>query len=219
MLFKTKAIVLKSVKYGDSGLVTQFYTEEFGRQSVLVHGVRKRNSKLPFYLFEPLSLLDIDIYYKENRDLQKLKHAQTSIILNQIKSDIKKTSIALFISEILYRCLKEIESNKTLFTYLFHAIQVLEMAHEGIENYHLIFLIQLSKFLGIFPKNNTEQFEFYKNPFWNDIFEFSLQDLKSINLDQNQRQEFLNQLVNYYRNHMEGMGEIKSLQVLHEVFL
>ncbi len=221
MLYKTRAIVLKSIKYGDSGLVIQAYTEDFGRQSVLVHGVRKRKGKFSSFFFEPLSLLNLDMYYKESRDLQSLKEAKPGIVLHNLLSDIKKSTVAIFIAEILYRCLREVETNKPLFNYLFHAIQMLDIAEAGIENFHLIFLIQLSKFLGIYPKNNSEliNYKTERDRQLNYLFEYSLQDIGRIKIERTNRKELLNNLINYYRDHLEGMGEIKSLQVLHEVYL
>ena len=221
MLYKTRAIVLKSVKHGDSGLIIQAYTEDFGRQSLLVHGVRKRKAKFSSFIFEPLSLLSLDMYYKENRDLQSLKEAKAGIVLHHMLSDIKKSTVAIFIAEILYRCLREVEPNKPLFNYLFHAVQMLDMAEAGIENFHLIFLIQLSKFLGIYPKNNSEliNYKTERNHQLNHLFEYSLQDIGRFKIERTNRKELLNSLINYYRDHLEGMGEIKSLQVLQEVYL
>ncbi len=221
MLCKTQAIVLKSIKYGESGLVAQVYTEDFGRQSFLIHSVRKRRSKFHYALFEPLSLLDLDIYYKENRDLHSLKEAKLSITFHHIPFDIKKSTIAIFISEVLYRSLREVESNKPLFNFLFHAIQILDMAEEGIEYFHLIFLIQLSKFLGIYPKNNAELIDIkpLKASQLRNIFDYSLQDIGRIKMEHTLRNDLLNNLINYYQDHLEGMGEIKSLQVLREVYI
>ena len=220
MLYKTRAIVLKNVKYGDSSLIVQIYTEDFGRQSLLVHGVRKKKSNFGYFFFEPLSLLNLDIYYKENRDLQTLKEAKPCIVLHHLLSDVKKSSIAIFISEVLFRCLREVESNKSLFNYLFHAIQILDVADEGLENFHIIFLLQLSKFLGIHPKNNTGLIHFknINENQLNNLFEYSLQDISDLKIEKSVRLEFLNQLILYYKTHLEGMGEIKSLQVLHDVY-
>lgn len=221
MLHKTRAIVLKSIKYGDSGLIVHIYTEYFGRQSLMVHGVRKKKSKFSYHFFEPLSLLNLDIYYKETRELQTIKEVKSDTVLHHLLSDVRKSSIAIFISEILYRCLREIESNKGLFDYLYHTVQVLDLTDKGLENFHIIFLIQLSKFLGIYPKNNTEliNYKFIGNYQLNDLFEFSLQDIGNIKIERTIRHDILENLISYYRNHLEGMGEIKSLQVLHEVYL
>jgi DNA repair protein RecO (recombination protein O) len=221
MLQKTRAIVLNIVKYGESGLIVQLFTENFGRQSFIIHGIRKKKGKFNYLLFEPLSLLDLDIYYKETRNLQTLKEAKQSIILHRLPFDIKRSSIAIFLSEILYRCLREIEPNKLLFNYLFHAIQILDMTEQGVENFHLIFLIQLSKFLGIYPKNNTElyQYKTTKGMQLIDLLEYSLQDIGNLKIERTNRLDLLDRLIDYYRDHLEGLGEIKSLQVLHEVFL
>jgi len=221
MLQKTRAIVLNSVKYGESGIIVQVYTENFGRQSFLIHGVRKRKSKFNYSLFEPLSLLNLDIYFKESRSLQTLKEVKPSIILHHLPFDIKRSSIAIFLGEILYRCLREIEPNKSLFNYLFHAIQILDVNEQGIENFHLVFLIQFSKFLGIYPENNTQLYQYKTNTGLqlNDLLEYSLQDVSKLKIERTNRLELLDRLIDYYRDHLEGMGEIKSLHILHEVFL
>ena len=220
MLQKTRAIVLSSVKYGESGLVVQVFTENYGRQSFIIHGVRKKKSRFNYLLFEPLSLLNLDLYYKETRDLHTLKEAKQSAIPHHMPFDIKRSSIALFISEILYRCLREVEPNKILFNYIFNAIQVLDIAEQGVENFHLIFLIQFSKFLGIYPKNNTELYRYKtgKGIQLSDLLDLSLQDIGNLEIERTNRVELLDRLIDYYRDHLEGLGEIKSLQVLHEVF-
>jgi len=220
MLQKTRSVVLNHLKYGESGLIVRVFTEDFGRQSLLVHGVRKKKSKFNAQLFEPLSLLDTVFYFKENRELHTLKEARPNVILQHVFFDIRKSTLAIFLSEVLSRSLQEVESNKPLFDFLFHAIQILDIIEAGVENYHIVFLLQLSKFLGIYPKNNPalmdtligsmEQHEEFP--------EISLSDIGKLSLTADNRSALLDVLINYYRQHLEGMGEIKSLPVLRSVF-
>jgi len=220
MLYKSRAIVLKSHKYGESGIIVQIYTEEFGRQSFIVHGARNRKARYSPALFNSLSLIDIDLYYKENRDIQTIKEVKPCLILHNITCDIKKSSIAIFIGEILLRTLKEVEPNKLLFSFLYHAIEVLEIAEKGIENYHLIFLFQFSKYIGIYPENynNLRVFLSDKRIKLDNWLHYSFTQMEDIQLGRNQRQELLKSLVEYYQQNMDGIGEIKSLSILSEVF-
>lgn len=220
MLQHLKAIVLHSVKYGESGIIAQVFSDLLGRQSFLVHSVRKKNSKISPYLFQPLTLIDIVGYIKENREIQRLKEIKASVPLQKLHFDIRKSSIALFISEILNKTLREADPNPALFNYLSHAIQILDIAETGIENFHLIFLMQYTKFIGIFPKDNKDHM-FLNGSHSLDIFdltEYSLSETSEIRIPHTDRQELLDELVYYYCYHIEGLGTIKSIEVLREVF-
>ena len=220
MLQKTRSVVLNNLKYGESGLIVRVFTEDFGRQSLIVHGVRKKKSKFNAQLFEPLSLLEIVFYFKESRELHTLKEVRPDVILQHIFFDIRKSTLAIFLSEILSRSLQEVEPNKPLFDFLFHAIQILDVAETGVENYHIVFLLQLTKFLGIYPKNNPDFIysllgsEDQQGQF----SELSLSDIGKLSVSAENRSALLDVLINYYKQHLEGMGEIKSLPVLRSVF-
>lgn len=220
MLYKTKAIIFHSIKYGESDIITQAYTEKFGRQSFLVHGVRKKKSKLNSYLFQPLSLIEIVAYLKETRDLQKVKEIKSSEVLKNIHFDIRKSSVALFLSEVMTRTLREVEPNIPLFNYLNHAVQILDFADDGVENFHLVFLMQFTKFLGIYPKNNRElsRYSISKGFQIANLLDISLTDAKQLKMDGLTRNQLLDQLLRYYEDHIDGMGKIKSLSVLRDVF-
>jgi DNA repair protein RecO (recombination protein O) len=220
MLQKTRGIVLHSIKYGESGLIIELFTENFGRQSYMIHGIRKKKSKVNAYLFHPMTLLDIDADYKEGRNLQKIKEVKSSYVINQIYFDIRRSTIAMFIGEILYRNIRETEPNKNLFDFLFHSVQLLDIAEKGIENFPIIFLLQLTKFIGIYPNTNLEinhnkaqsELSFYY------LLNYSLSEIGVINIDASKRQSFLESIINYYRIHLAGTGQIQSLKVLREVF-
>lgn len=220
MLFKTRAIVLHSVKYAESGLIVHAYTEHFGRLSLLIRGVRKPRSRVHFALFEVLSILDIELYRKESREIQLLKEVKPTIVLHHIHSDIRRSTIAMFLAEFLYRTLREEEPNSALFNYLFHVIQILEITEKGVENLPLVFLMQFSKFLGIFPKNNIDlnRYTSLAGNKLSDIMEYSYGDLETLKIPYQNRSELLQSLLDYYTDHLEGMGQLKSIAVLREIF-
>lgn len=220
MLQKTRAIVINHLKYGDSSLIVRAYTEKYGMLSFIAHGIRKKKSILNPYLFETFSLLMLDLYYKQNRELQTLKDVQAEIILNHLHYDIRRSTIAVFLSEVIYRSLHEVEANVNLFNYLNHAIQILDVTDEGIENFHIIFLLQYSKFLGIHPKNNLELSTYRASGKvqLSHLLEYSLSEIGTFRITSKNRSDLIDQLVRYYYDHLEGLGELKSLPVLRTIF-
>lgn len=240
MLQKTRGIVLHYIKYGDTSIIAYIYTEIFGRQAFIVNGVRKKRSRIKLNQFQPLSVLELDLYYKPNRDIQRIKEIKNSLLLNTVHDDVIKGSIALFIAEILYKTLREIEPNKPLFDFIYNSIQILDLKTNGIKNYHLVFLLLLSKYLGISPVDEdqksiefgvTEQqvlkksgkgLSFILTPEEKEamiqLHQYSFQKLEKIRIDNNTRSGLLEKFIEYYKIHLEGIGTIKSLTVLKEVF-
>lgn len=220
MLEKTRLIVLHSLKYGESGLIIQAYCEHFGRQSFIVQGVRKKSSPINSYLFQPLSLLSVEAYIKQTRELQRITEVKPSIALQSIHFDIRKSAIAVFISEILFRTLREVESNTTLFDYLFNAVQLLDKTDCSFENFHILFLIQYSKFVGIYPIDHSELHHYVSSAGYNivDLLDISLNDMAQLVLNGETRTSILRSLIAYYQDHLEGLGNIRSLPVLYELF-
>ena len=154
MLQKTRGIVLHYIKYGETSVISHIYTESYGRLSFIINRVRSKKSLNHLSYFQPLTILDLECYYKSGRDLQRIKEVRNNILLLHIQNDVYKNAIGLFIAEILYKTLHETESNRTMFEFLVNAIQLLDIMKEGIPNFHLVFLIQYSKYLGIFPQHS-----------------------------------------------------------------
>ncbi len=221
MLHKTKGIVLHTIKYGDSAIIAHIYTRDFGRQSYMVNGVRGKNTKFPVSSFQPLSFLDLQVDHKENRELQRIRDLKIFHPFFHIHSDIVKNTIALFLGEILYRCLREVEKNTLLFDYVESSIMLLDVCHTGCVNFHLVFLLQFTRFLGIYPENNTELANYQPKNVemkMQQLLTFTLKDLDKLNLDNKSRNLLVSSIIDYYHYHLEGMGKISSLEVLHEVF-
>ncbi len=240
MLHSTKAIVLHSFKYGDSGIIARVYTRNMGLQSYLVQGVRKRKSKIRANLFHPLSLVDMVVYHKEKTRLQRIKEISSASPLNNLGSDIRKSSIAIFISEMLLNVFKLQETQVDVFDFVYDAVEKLNTMTENLAGFHLLFLLQLSGFLGFSPAKNYSQNNCFFNlregiyqsidhgseyclgkeeSFW--LFQLSqmdvLNDLHS-NITPEYRKKLLLKTIEYYRIHMEGFKEIKSLDILESVF-
>lgn len=221
MLHKTKGIVLHNLKYGDSSIIVQIYTREFGRQSYLVNGVRSKKSKIHYNNFQPLTLLDLQVDHKSTRDLQRIRELHISHPFHHIHTNVVKNTIALFVGEVLYRVLTDVESNYALFEYLESAIQVLDYCETGCTNFHLIFLVQFTRFIGIFPENNAELDHYQPentSVALHDLVDVKLKNLHQLKLGKSERNQLIKALIDYYYYHLEGMGKISSLEVLQEVF-
>ena len=161
MLQKTRGIVLRSIKYGETGMITTIYTEAFGRMSFIMQGIHGKKSSVKCNLLKQLFLLEMEVDYNPGRELQRVKEIKNSSPFGSIPFGIIKSSQSLFLAEVLEKVLREEESRPDLFGFLFRSIQVLDLLEDGINNFHLIFLIQLTRYLGFGPSNNyssTNQF-------------------------------------------------------------
>jgi len=240
MLQKTQGIVLNHLKYGDTSLISTIYTSTHGRKTFLVQGVYKRKSRFHPSFFQPLSLLDLEIYIQPKRELQRIKEVSIDHPFQHIPFDTTKSTIALFLSEILYKTLKEEEPNPQLFDYLYHALQFLDINTDGSANFHLVFLINLTRYLGFYPINNYSEinclFDSLNGKFspyltslqsesdrltslWiHRLLETSFEKLNSLTMNHQTRNNLLLLLIEFFNLHLGGLGGIKSHSVLQSVF-
>ena len=154
MLHSTKGIVFHSLRYSETSLIVKIYTELFGIQSYLFKGIRGPKSKIKRGLFQPLTLLDLVVYHKENQSLQSVKEAHLAHPYQTIPFDIRKSSVALFINELVYKTIREEESNPGLFEFLWQSCLQLDATDEPVSCFHLFFALQFCHYLGIFPQTN-----------------------------------------------------------------
>lgn len=240
MLYKSKAIVLHHLKYGDSSLVVTMYTEQAGRKSFLVQGVYKRKTKFPPTFFQCFTLLDLQVYLNPKRELQRIKELTLSQPFYSIPFDTTKSAITLFLGEILYKILKEEEANPLLFNFIYHAIELLDVKDSGIANFHLVFMINLSKHLGFYPIDNYSELNCIFDPvngrflpdiamqtseddkklsFWvHQLLNTPFDKMEGLELSHKTRSALLKWLIDYYNHHLGGLNSVKSLSVLQSVF-
>ncbi|MCH7535011.1 MAG: DNA repair protein RecO, partial [Bacteroidetes bacterium] len=151
MLYNTKGLVIKYIKYSETSIIATIYTEIFGMQSYFLNGVRSKKSKIKINALQPLSCLDLVVYHKENKNLNRIKE----LILHpyqSIPNNVYKTSMVFFIAEIIQKSVKEEEHNIDLFEFLESSIKLLDLQESNFSNFHLLFLIKLSRFLGFYPQ-------------------------------------------------------------------
>ncbi|MFO7655776.1 MAG: DNA repair protein RecO [Bacteroidales bacterium] len=132
MINKTRGIVLHHIRYGESAIIAHIYTERFGRQSCIVNYSKSRKSSIKPSSFLPLSLVDLEIYFKEGKEVHRIREVGNNMPLLNIQQEIYKSTIAIFIAELLYKTLREAESNPQMFEFLYHAIQYLDAMSENV---------------------------------------------------------------------------------------
>jgi DNA repair protein RecO (recombination protein O) len=159
MLHSTKGIVFHTLKYSESSIIVKIYTELFGIQSYLFRGVRGRGAKVKPGLFQPLTLLELVVYHKEQRTLHSVKEVCLGHPYQNIPSDIRKSSVLLFINELAYKSIREEEANPPLFEFLWASCLHLDETRDPVTNFPLLFALHLCHYLGIFPQtNHSSQF-------------------------------------------------------------
>jgi len=239
MLHKTRGIVLHQLKYSENSIIAKIYTEQFGLQSYLIKNAHSKKSSVKANVLQPLSLLDLVVYKKAKSTLQHIKEIKNILPQSSIPFDIYKSSIALFINEILYKCIREEEANKSLFEFIFNAILMLDLKENNFQNFHLLFMIKLSKNLGfsplggysehtpffdfqegLFKQNKSEHFYFISPPLskiFHQLIILNLEQMEELKINNRERKELLNKLIQYYELHITRFAEIKSHQVLEAI--
>jgi DNA repair protein RecO (recombination protein O) len=240
MLNKTKGIILHQIKYTDSGVIAQVYTREYGRQSLMIKGMRSKKSGKHNILFQPMFILDLVFYYRESRRVQMLKEFSVSFSPSDIYSDIKKSCMSVFIAEILTTVLKEETPNHELFDFIEDSIKYLDKCESGCANFHIAFLIALSSYLGFEPGKRSDPenryFDLVNGTFVSlqplhstyadqqvsdilaSFFSSSFDNMRSIPLTGSLRDEVLETIIKYFSVHLPGLKKINSLDVLKEIF-
>jgi len=234
MLLSTVGIVLYHTDYSETSLIVKAFTEQYGLRSFIVKGVRKKGSRIKRNIFGPLSMVDLISYGKENSGLHLVKEASCHRQFPGIAGNIGKSSILLFMNELLYRSVHGEMQDKQLFTFIVESLIHLEQAEKDISCIPLLFSIKLTAFLGCRPQNNysalNEIFDMQEGQFvssapqhhhflrvplsekFHDLL--SLIDTGHVRLDYLTRSSLVEKMMEYYRLHLPAFGEMKSHQVL-----
>lgn len=227
---KTKAIVLQTIKYGDSSLIVKMLTEELGIQSYMVKGVFGKKSKMKAALFQNMTLLEI-VADSGNNSLGFIREISLSYCYKSIATDIKKSTIIIFISELLSKSISESEIDTDLFKFIYNSMLWLDEATSDYANFPIVFAIQLSKFLGFFPNIDTysegSSFDLLDGNFkmtQNDLYQIDTELSKHFYSICNQqsevllsnaiRRKLLESIVTYYKLHANEVRDIKSYEIL-----
>lgn len=234
MVVKTKAIVISSLRYQEKSLIVRCFTHSSGLKSYFVPSAFTAKKKSIAY-FQPLTLIEIEANHKNKGSLEHFKEVKIAVPYQTLNTDIVKSTIVIFLSEVLHHAIKEEEKNESLFTFLETALIWLD-THDEIANFHLILLLEITKFLGFYPDDSDIELPFFDIveghfAFHQSINCISAQDtflfkkLLELKFDSSQkfftaseRQILLKTILDYYVIHLVGFKKPKSLEVLREVF-
>lgn len=238
MFTRTNAIVLSKVRYRDHDLIVKCYTQSHGVVSYLLRGVfksKKRHAKLAHFLL--LSQLQLVTDYKPKRGLQYIKEVKNNYLYSSLHTNVLKSSIVMFLAEVLSNALQEEEQNDTMYNYLETSLQWLDV-NDNYANFHLLFLLNLSKYLGFYPDKsnidlpffNLKDGEFLHDKYnkytisgkqlllFKELLGTGFDTLETMKINSKQRQSFLSLMLLYFELHLGSFKKPKSLQIFNEVF-
>ena len=241
MIHKTKGIVLRTVKYGETSVIVTILTELFGIQSYMVNGVRTASRTSTAHFFQPASILDIQVYHNELKNLQRIKETRWNHIYRHVLSDIIKNAVAMYMVELLQKCIKQPEQNIDLFNFTEDALLALDTANEKVlANFPLYFSLQLAHFFGFRLTDNfsdvqkifdLQEGNFIDSPpshayfvdaesgyFLSQLLKaFHPDELEQISGNRILRRNMLSSIEMYYGLHVQDFGVMKTLPVLFEI--
>ncbi len=229
MLHKTRGIVLNFIKYRETSIVTRIYTESFGLQSYVVNSVRGggKKSKGKISFFQPLTQLELVVYYKKSAGLNRISEIKCPEPYQSIPYDFRKSGIALFLTDVLNKCLKEEEENSELFEFLSNALLIFDHLTENYLNFHLQFMLKLSRYLGFAPRSAQDilreirehtgrlQFSAEEEGVLSRLIEYPF--TQNVVASNQIRRLLLDEIITFYQIHVEGFKDLKSISVLREL--
>ena len=238
-LVKTRGIVFKSFKYGETSLIVDIYTEERGLRRYIVSGVRKRKARFSAGLLQTMSLIDLVAYDREDRDLNRISEIRPAYLYQSVPFHLKKGAIGLFMIELSRKSIRESEENRPLFDFLFEGFRFLDQTDKAVANIHLHFMIELSAYLGFMPGGDYSEDKPYFDleegifadnaPTHSNYLEArysqllwalqntSVGEVHQLQFNRKERQRMLTYLIDYYRLHIENFPLIHTHSVLKEV--
>jgi DNA repair protein RecO (recombination protein O) len=240
MLTKTQAIVLHAIKYGETRLIVDTFTRTNGKLSFIVSIPKSQKAKIKKQYFQPLTILEIEADVRQKVQLQKFKDVQLAVPFCSIPFNPHKLSISLFVAEFLYHALRSEQRNEPLYDYISSSIQWLDSQTEHFSNFHLVFLMRLSRFLGFYPNLDDYQpgdyFDLRESvfipqpPMHHDflypheaqriqlMMRMDYPTMHLFHLSHQERNRLLEVAMTYYRLHLPDFPEMKSITVLQDLY-
>jgi len=235
MLVTTKAIVISALRYQEKSLIVKCFTEVAGLKTYFIHSAFSGKSGHKISYFQPLTIIEIEASHKNKGTMETIREIKLSTPYQTVNIDVVKSTIVMFVSEVLHHSIREEEKNTSLFEYLETALHWLD-THDECANFHLILLMEITKFLGFYPDLSNlhdEYFELIEGRFTpyhaiSCLTSAETQLLKRLLglkfsgsqkiFNGSERQTLLKILLEYYTYHLEGFKKPKSVDVLREVF-
>ena len=219
MINKTRGIVLNYIKYGETSIICKIYTEQFGLQSYIINGIRNSKSK-NIGLFQPLNILDLVVYHKKTSGLQRIKESNLDYSYKTLHLDMKKISVCFFLSEFLTKISQTDEDQKDNFDFMKGSLIVFDKLEVNYSNFHIQFLIKLSKYFGIdignskhlTGENVKDDVSLFVDACINNSYEVKI---KSNNILRN---NVINLIIEHYSRNLDISINLNSTNILKEIF-
>ena len=240
MTEKFDGIVLRTLKYSDSLMLVDVYTRQCGRHSFLAPVSRSKKSKVRSVLFQPLSMLSFTASYRPGRQLSRISDVQPYAMYSSVPFNVVKSSIALFIAEVLTYSLCEEEGDEALFGFLDSSFMLFDNLETGYADFHIVFLSQLLRYIGIYPNiddytpgsyidllqgcaaGEQPMHPHFLHPstagFFATLLAIGYDTMHTLSLNRELRGSYLAILIEYYRLHIPDFPKLKSLDILKELF-
>lgn len=240
MVEKFEGIVLRTLKYSDTLMIADIYTRGYGRLSFLVPVSHSRRSKVRSVLFQPLSMLTFTANFKKGKSLSRIGEVQPYVVYSSIQNDVVKSAISLYIAELLTYALREESGDDSLFCFLDRSLMLLDGLEHGYSDFHLVFMAQLLRYLGIYPNlegcTPNSYFDLMQgclvreHPLHGDflmpsdtysfvsLLQTGYESMHRLSLNRRLRGEYLAILNRYYALHIPDFPLLKSVEVLRELF-
>jgi len=220
MLHKTRGIVFRFTKYGETSVIVNIFTEVFGLQSYIVNGVRSKAGKNKIALYQPLTILELVVYHRENANINRIKEVKCPYPYLSIPLNIRKSASAIFINEVINKTVKEESHAKELCDFIIDSLITLDTINSNIENFHLIFLLKLSRLLGFGAYHASEVIgvrgaDNEREQMLEQLINSGYEDI--IRISNEHRRDMLDLILKFYGDHFDAIGELRSVQVLREV--
>lgn len=228
MKYKTKGIVLNHIRFRETSIIATVYTELFGLKSYIINNVRSSKPRFPAGFFQPMNQLELVVYNKEHASLNRVAEIHGANIYSTIPFDIYKTTMVLFITEILHKILREEEPNPELYQFMGQSMSILDKMQKAYFNFHVQFLLKLTRFFGIKPAGLDEMTEqILENELNFTIPDKGFEQVRIlldqpmgevVTIDNELRRKLIEVIILYYKSHFDQLHVIKSYAILKEVF-
>lgn len=213
MLYKVKAFLFSSVKYGEDSLILNCFTDNLGYKTfILKKAFLKKNKKS--YCLLPLNEVEISFFHR-NREIEVIKEIYSTSLFSNVYTQITKISILTFLSEILAQVLKG-EINENLYLFIKKQLIIFEKKDKYYSNFHLYFLFHLIKLLGFNPIYSN--FPLIISKLWEQLLIYDFENDRRTYFFKKEREVLLEELLKYYSEHLENFRKPKSLEILKIVF-
>ena len=241
MLLKTRGIVFRTVKYGETSVIADIFTEDKGLHTFIAGSVRTAKARMPYNLFQPMMVVDMVSYFRDDAHaMNRLKELRAAEVWSQIPFDIRRGAVALFMAEICRKCIQEAEENRELFDFLLENLRFLDSSPNPVAHLHLHFLLHLSGLLGFQPQGEPENeqgvfFDLKEGTFGSEppihpdylepamarqilhLLHLPLEHCHELALNRAERKALLQALLQFYQFHVPGFADVNTPEILEMV--